>query len=234
MKRCKTHLVCVCLFFLATVPAYCQQNTFGIDVGQSSDKFGAQSQVSGLDFDVNAQFTILHAKPKSGAPAIVAGGEVRVPTDTANHAKEYAIYGGPIWQFGNLSAGFTAQIHKIILPVADINNQFLNRDSMELVEIPLYVKYTFGSDKKFFVEAKGSPELTPRFHAASSTVILPHPNLDYGYFVRGSVGYTFGSRWYAKATYETRHFKFVNDVGNPNGFYNWRSNFVAGGVGVLF
>src|ERR1700722_12220999 len=39
MKLCKMQVVRVCLFLLAAVPAYCQRGTFGIDVGQTSDKF---------------------------------------------------------------------------------------------------------------------------------------------------------------------------------------------------
>jgi hypothetical protein len=234
MKRCKTHVLGVCLFFLATVPVFCQQSYFEVDVGQSSDKFGSQSAVSGAVIDINGQVTVLHAKPKSGGPAIVVGGEIREPTDTANHAKEYAIFGGPLWQFGNFSAGFSAQIHKIILPTANIDNQFLPRDSMELIDIPLHLKYVFGPDKHAFLEAVGAPEFGPRYHNPSSTNVLPHPNLDHAYFVRGSVGYIFSSRFYAKASYENRVFSFVQDVGNPNGYYNWHSSVVSGGVGVVF
>ena len=233
MKLCKTHLVRMCLFFLAIVPAYGQQNNFGVDAGQSADKFGGQGQITGLAFDINGQITILHAKPKSGSPAIVAGGEIRLPTDTANHAKEFAIYGGPLWQFGNFSAGFNAQLRKIILPSAELDNQFFSRDTMELLEIPIVLKYTFGSSKRAFIQAQGAPEFTPRFHATQSVVFLPHPNFDHGYFVRGSAGYVFG-KWYVKATYETKYFRFASDVGNPNWIYNWRSNLITGGVGIVF
>ena len=84
------------------------------------------------------------------------------------------------------------------------------------------------------VEVQGAPEFGPRFHRPSSTqVILTNPRLDHGYFVRGSLGYTFG-KWYAKATYESRYFKFVADPGNPNNLYNWKSNLISGGVGFAF
>ena len=74
-----------------------------------------------------------------------------------------------------------------------------------------------------------------RFRDAVDGVRLlpPHPNLDHGYFVRGSAGYNFG-KWYAKATYENRYFRFLNNQNNPNGLYNWRSNLISGGVGFVF
>ncbi len=234
MKRCQTRIVMVCLFLLATVPAYCQSGTIGIDVGQSSDKFAAFAPVSGTALGFNAQFTVIHADQKEGRPSIVAGAEVRVPIDTANHAKEFALYGGPAFLTHNLSIGFNVQVRKIILPPATENTQTFNRDTMELLELPLVIKYTFGSAKRAFVQVQGMPEFTPRFHTNGySAVTLPHPNLDHAYTVRGSAGYVFG-KWYAKATYETRYFKFTNNAGNPNQLYNWRSNFLAGGVGFAF
>lgn len=235
MKRCKTHLVHVCLFFLAAVPAYCQRGTFGIDVGQTSDKFGALAPVTGLEFNIEGQFTVIKANQKEGGPSIVAGGELRFPTDTSfNHAKEYAVYGGPAFQVGNFSIGVNAQVRKIYLPAATVNNQTLNRDTMELVELPVVIKYTFGPGKRAFVQAQGEPEFSPRFHRSSASLVpLPSPNLDHGYTLRGSVGYVFG-RWYAKGTYETRYFKFGENVGNPSNLYNWRSNLITGGVGVVF
>src|SRR5262249_1346521 len=94
MKRCKTQVGRVCLFLLAAVPAYCQRGTFGIEVGNTSDKFGALSSVSGLIVGIDGQAAILNANPKNGRPAILIGGEIRLPTDTQNHAKEYAFFGG--------------------------------------------------------------------------------------------------------------------------------------------
>ncbi len=234
MKRCKTHLVRVCLFLLASVPAYCQRGTFGIDVGQTSDKFGALTSVSGVEFGIDGQFAVIQASAKQGSPSIVAGGEIRLPSDTANHAREYAIFGGPRFQVRALSIGFNAQVRKIILPTSNVNNQFFSRYNMELLELPLVLKYNFGSDKRAFVEVEGAPEFSPRFkRPSSSQIVLPVPHLDHGYFVRGSAGYNF-SRWYAKATYETRYFKFIPDPGNPNGLYNWKSNLISGGVGFSF
>ena len=80
MKRCKTHLVRVCVFLLAAVPAYCQRGTLGIDLGQTSDKFDTLSSVNGLELGFDGQVTVLKATAKR--PSIVAGGEIRLPRDT--------------------------------------------------------------------------------------------------------------------------------------------------------
>jgi hypothetical protein len=63
---------------------------------------------------------------------------------------------------------------------------------------------------------------------------LPHPSFDHGYTFRGSVGYTFGKWWYVKGSYETRYFKFADNLGNPSSLYNWKSNLITGGVGLRF
>jgi hypothetical protein len=233
MKRCKTHLVRVCLLLTLAVPAYSQRGTFGIDVGQTTDKFGSLPSKSGLEAGIDGQLTIIQSNPKKGGPSIVAGGEIRLPTDTSNHAKEYALYGGLAFQVHNLTIGADAQVRKIILPPANVNNQVFIRDKMELLEIPLVVKYTFGSSKKAFIQAQGAPEFSPRFRSAGSLLQLPNPNFDHGYFVRASAGYVFG-KWYAKATYESRYFKFAQNPNNPNNLYNWRSNLISGGVGFAF
>ena len=233
MKLCKTHLVRVCLFLLAAAPAYCQRSTFGIDVGQTSDKFGGLSSKSGLEADIEGQVTILHSNPKKGGASIVAGGEIRLPTDTANHAKEFAVFGGPRFHAGNLWFGVDAQIRKIYLPTANVDNQIFVRDKMELLELPVVIRYDFGSAKRAFVQVQGAPEFSPRFRSNGSTVQLPHPNFDHGYLIRGSAGYNFG-KWYAKATYETRYFKFLSNQNNPTNLYNWRSDLITGGVGFVF
>jgi len=233
MKRCKTCGVLVCLMVLAAFPAYGQRGTFGIDVGQTSDKFGALPSENGLVFGIDGQITVLKGNQKEGGPSIVAGGEIRLPTDTSNHAKEYAIYGGPAFHFHNLTIGVNAQVRKIYLPAANVENQFFVRDKMELLEIPLVLRYRFASDKRAFIEAQGAPEFSPRFRSAGSLSPLPNPNFDHGYFVRGSAGYNFG-KWYAKATYENRYFKFGANPNNPNNLYNWRTNVISGGFGVVF
>ena len=234
MKRCKTHLVCVCLFFLAAVPLYAQRGTLGVDLGETTDKFGALPSSTGPVFMVEGQFTVLKANEKTGRPNIVAGGDIRVPTDTGKHSNEFAIFGGPEFQYHNFTFGVHAQVRKIYQPSSIVDNQFFVRDKMELLELPIVVKYVFGPDKHYFVEAQGVPEFSPRFLSNGQLNTLPKPILDHGYFVRASAGYNFG-KWYAKATYETRYFKFVSDnLGNPNGLYNWKSNFLTGGVGFVF
>ncbi len=121
----------------------------------------------------------------------MAGGEIRLPSDTSNHAREYAVYGGFAFQARNLTIGVNAQVRKIFLPTATVDNQVFVRDTMELLEIPLVVKYSFGTSKRAWVEAKGAPEFTPRFRSGGSLLILPNPNFDHGYFVRGTAGYNF-------------------------------------------
>lgn len=233
MKLCKKVIVRVCLFLLAAVPAYCQRSTFGIDVGQTSDRFGALPRVSGLEFDIDGQLTVLHSNPKTGWPAIVAGGEIDLPTDTGNHAKEYAVYGGPVFQFHNLSIGVNGQVRKIYLPPSTVDNQFFVRNKMELLEIPIVLKYTFGQSKRAFIQVQGAPEFSPHWKSGGSLVALPNPNFDHGYFIRGSAGYDFG-RWYAKATYQTRYFRFIENAGNPTNLYSWRSDKIMGGIGISF
>ncbi len=234
MMRCKTRGVLVCLMVLAAVPAFCQRGTFGIDVGQSSDKFDSLRSVSGLVVGIDGEITVLRANKKEGGAAIVAGGEIRLPSDTGNHAKEFAIFGGPAFQYRNLTIEVHAQIRKIYTPPSTVDNQVFVRDKIELLEIPLVFRYKFGPSKRAFIEAQGAPEFTPRFRPNGSLSPLPHPNLDHGYFVRGGLGYLFGKSYYAKVTYETRYFKFLANPNNPNGLYNWRTNAIVGGVGFVF
>ena len=233
MKRCKSHVVRVCLFLMAAVPAYCQRSTFGIDLGQTSDKFGSLPAVSGLVFAIDGQVTVLHSNPKRGGPSIVAGGEIILPSDTGNHAKEYAVFGGPQFQLHNFSIGVNAQVRKMYLPAANVDNQVFVRDKMEVLEIPLVIRYSFGASKRAYVQVQGAPEFTPWFRQAGSSLQLPNPNFDHGYFIRGSAGYMAG-RWYAKATYETRYFKFLENPNNPSNLYNWKTNAITGGVGFVF
>jgi len=233
MMRGKTQGVLVCLVILAAVPAYCQRGTFGIDVGQSSDKFGSLPAVSGLVVGIDGEITVLKANKKEGGASIVAGGEIRLPSDTGNHAKEFAIFGGPGFQYRDLSIEVHAQIRKIYLPTGNVDNQYFVRNKMEVLEIPLVLRYRFGPGKKLFVEAQGAPEFSPRWRSAGSLSPLPNPNFDHGYFVRGGVGYIFG-KWYAKGTYESRYFKFNANQFNPNNLYNWRTNAITGGAGFVF
>ena len=240
MKRCKAHLVrtgvfLLFLFLLATTPAYCQRGTIDINAGQTSDKFGALPYVSGTALDLNGELIVKRPSAKNGGPSIVAGGEVRVPTDDKNHAKEFAVFGGLAFQArSNFSIGVHAQIRKIDLPSATVDNQILVRYNMELIEVPIVLKYKFGPDQRAFIHAQGGPEFTPRFRTAASTsLVLPHPNFDHGYFLRGGVGYTFG-KWYAQGTYQTRYFRFEQNPNNPTNLYNWKSNMITAGVGLVF
>jgi len=233
MRRCKTHLVCVCVLFLAAVPAYCQRGTFGIDAGQTGDTFAGLPTSTDAIVDINGEIAVFKNNPKTDRPAVVGGGEIRIPSDSNSHAKEYAVYGGVHFQFGNLTVGADGQVRKIYLPVAFVDNQFFARDKMELFELPIVLRYKFGSSKRFFVEAKGAPEFSPRWHSSGAALVLPNPNFDHGYFVRGSVGYLFG-KWYVKGTYENRYFKFLANPNNPSNLYNWRTNLITGGVGVAF
>jgi len=235
MNLCKTHVIPLCFFLLATVPAYCQRGTIGIDVGQTSDKFGGSARNTDLVGDLNGQLVVVQGSEKEGNPNVVVGGEMRFPSNTQNHASEYALFGGVMFgAHSAFSAGFHVQVRKILVPPSTENGETLNRDNMELLELPLVVHYRFGPGRNAFVEAQGAPEFKPHFKASSAGASpLPNPNFDYGYTLRGSVGYIFG-KWYARGNYETRYFKFTQSSGNPNGLYNWRTDAITGGVGFVF
>src|ERR1700675_716656 len=104
MKRCKPHLVrtsVVLLFLSAAIPAFCQRGTIDINAGETSDKFGALPTVNSAVLDLNGELIVKKPSAKNGGPSIVAGGEVRVPSDDTNHAKEFAIFGGLAFQARN-------------------------------------------------------------------------------------------------------------------------------------
>ena len=245
MKLGKTDSVHICLFLLAIIllagiPAYGQQQlqprvSFGLNVGETSDKFGGLSADNGLEGSVDGEVSVLRGGGKGNWPSIVAGGEVVFPTNTQNHADEYGVYGGPIFRFGSkFSAGFHVQVHKILVPPSTLNGVTFNRLDMKLLETPLVLQYKFSTAPRHaFIQAQIAPEFTPHFKATVANYPLPNPAFDHGYFIRGVVGYSFG-KWYAKATYENRYFKFEPTLGNPNQIYNWRTDAVTGGVGVVF
>lgn len=232
MKLCKILAVILSLLLAAAIPAFSQRVDAGVDAGESFDRFGALPQNTGAIFDAHGQVAIFKANPKSQIPAIVAGAEAIFPVDTQNHAKEYAIFGGPEFQVKKLTIGFHVQIRKLVVPPSFVQNQFFVRDTMEFIEVPLVLKYKFGPEGRAFIEAQGAPEFGPRFHPPVGYT-LPNPHIDHGYFIRASLGYNFG-KFYAKATYQTRYLKFNADPGNPNGLYNWRTNAITGGIGVTF
>lgn len=234
MKHCLRQFACGCVVCLITIPAVCQRGNIGLDVGQVTDKFDSLPPSTDAFVDLNGQLTVIKPSEKKGGPGVVAGAELRSPTDTTNHPREYAVYAGLVFRYRDLSIGVDAQGRKIILPAAIVNNQILNRDTMELFELPVKIKYPFGPGKHAFIEAQGEPEFTPRFHKnGPSLVALPSPNFDHGYSLRGNIGYSFG-KWYAKGSYESRYFKFIENAGNPDGLYNWRSRLISGGVGITF
>jgi len=239
MKPCKAEIVRIglfLLFLLATVPAYCQRGTFDLNVGQTRDQFSNIPVTTSPLIDVNGEVTVKKPNPKKGGPSIVAGGEIRVPIDTNNHAKELAVYGGVAFVIhNNLSIGVDAEVRKIYMPAAVLDNQTFVRNNMELLQLPVVIKYKFGPERRVFLEARGEPEFTPHFKTVPlDTPGLPNPGLDHGYTVRGTVGYNFGQWWYVKASFETRYFRFLETAGNPSGLYNWKSNFATGGIGVRF
>ena len=235
MKLWQPFAVSVCLLFLAVVPAYCQQGTFGIDVGSTSDKFGDLARNSAVEADIEGQFVVYHSKDAQRGTNVVAGGELRFPFDTNNHATEYALFVGPIFRVGgNFSFGFHIQPKEIVLPSSLVNGIAFNRYNMRLLELPLVLEYKFGSEHHAFIQAQVTPEFTPHFiNPASGPTPYPHPSFDHGYALRGVAGYNFG-RWYVKATYENRYFKFDPTLGNPDGLYNWRTNLATAGVGISF
>ncbi len=239
MKRCKPHLArtgIFLLFLLPTVPAYGQRGTIDINAGESSDKFASFAPVNGPAVNLNGELIVKKPSAKNGGPSIVAGGEVRVPSDDTNHAKEFAVFGGLAFQArSNFSIGVNVQVRKIDLPSATVDSQILVRYNLELIEAPIVLKYKFGPDKRAFLHVQGGPEFTPRFRTAALTgIVLPHPNFDHGYFLRGSLGYTFNNKWYVQGTYQTRYFKFEENQNNPSNLYNWKSNMITGGVGLIF
>jgi len=237
--RVRKHLffLALSLLFLswAAVPACCQRGTFDLNVGEVSDQYGTLPKLTGAVLDMNGYYVIKKPNPKKGGPSILAGGEIRVPSNDANHSKEYAVYGGVAFDVHNFSFGADGEVRKIILPPATIDNQIVVRYNMNLFELPVVIRYKFGPDKRAFVQVQGEPEFTPHYKTPKGTVVpTPHPAFDYGYTVRASVGYNFGKWYYAKATAETRYFKFASGLGNPSSLYNWKSNMVTGGVGVRF
>jgi hypothetical protein len=258
MKSCQTQVVRVCPIFVAPiflalillttifstalpsfaqsmVPSFGQRATFGFDLGASTDRFGGLPQNTGLIGDINVQYAILQGDPKKDTPAVIAGGEIRFPTNASYQSTEFAVFGSLAFHFtSSFTAGFRGQLRRILVPPSTVNGQIFNRDDMTLLEIPVFIQYKFGPAKRAFVEAQGTPEFNPHYRASVATPPpIPNPNLDHAYDIRGSLGYTFG-KWYAKATYGTRYFKFVYNTGNPNYLYNWRSDIVTAGVGVIF
>jgi hypothetical protein len=241
MQPCKSILMRTGVFFLfliatfltAALPAYGQRGTADLDFGITGDKYGSQPQTTAADFGASAQYTLIRAT-KDGGPNIVVGGEFRTASDTSNHPVEFAVFGGPIFPIGNLSIGVNAEVRKILQPHAELEGTLLDRYNLELLEIPLIIKYKFGPDHRAFIQLQGQPEFTPHYKTNLKALEgVPHPDFDHGYTVRGTLGYNFG-KWYLKGTYETRYFRFVSNAANPLNFYNWHSNNITAGIGLNF
>jgi hypothetical protein len=237
IEPCKTCFILICLFvlFVASVSCFAQQrNTFGLELGETSDKFGTLPFVSGALVGVEGEGILMPGNRKQQSPNIVVGGEIRYPTDAANHASEFAGYGGPIFQFGDhFYAGFHVQIRKFLMPTGQLPNQSFNRYNMLVLELPAVLEYHFWTDNRAFLQAQVQPEFSPHFTRPASSTPFPHPILDHAYTIRASAGYNFG-KYYLKGTYETRYFKFSPGVANPNFLANWRTDAFTGGVGFVF
>lgn len=238
MKACHWQLAQVCFVVAAAIAAYGQNGpngTIAIDFGATSDKFGILSRTTAAVGDVSGKVIVLHGNEKEGLPRVVGGGEFRFPSDTSSHALEIALYGGvEFYVTRNFLAGLHVGVRKALMPSSTVNGQIFNRENLEMLETPLFLEYRFGPQKHYFFQAEGAPEFRPRFRASKAgSTGLPNPGFDHAYFVRGSLGYNVG-KWYAKASYQTRYFKFNQDLGNPLGLYNWRSDFATLGVGLNF
>src|SRR5579859_4156102 len=101
MKRRKPHLVLTgifLLFLLATVPGYGQRGTLDLNAGETSDKFASLPVINSAVIDINGEVAVKQPSAKIGGPSIVAGGELRFPSDNTNHAKEFAAFGGLAFQ----------------------------------------------------------------------------------------------------------------------------------------
>jgi hypothetical protein len=228
-------LALVCMLFLAIIPAYCQNGDISLNIAATSDKFGDLARTTAAEAILDGQFAAYHTQDKEHGPVIMVGGEVRYPFDTTNHSTEFALFGGPMFRLNSsFSFGVHAQFRETYLPSSIISGIEFNRYNMRLFELPILAEYKFGTDKRAFVQAQAMPEFTPHFkNPSSGPPPYPHPNFDHGYTLRAVAGYNFG-KWYAKAMYETRYFKFEPTYPNPDGLYNWRTDMVSGGVGLTF
>lgn len=242
MTRCKTQTVHVCLLILTAVltalPAAAQDGDrgfIGLEAGQTSDKFGGLAPVKGPMGGVEGEFFLIKGTEKNATPNVVLGGEIRFPSDTSQHASEFAGYAGPQFRAGShWLIGFHAQVRKLYIPPGQLEGATFNRDKMLMFEIPFVLEYRFGALRHAFVQLQASPEFSPRLK--STTVLpspLPRPSFDLGYSGRVSAGYIFG-KWYAKGTYQSRYLKFRQDLGNPLDLYTWRADQITGGVGIVF
>jgi hypothetical protein len=249
IKLCKPYLVRAFSFLfaamfalaVATIPAHAQRGDIAANVGETMDHFGGQPRETGAVGAIDGEVIAWKSADREHGADIVAGGELRWPEDASDHASEQSIYGGFAFHFGqHLSVGVHIQLHRLVPPpsfasgVVTNGGQVFNRDRMEVLEVPGVIQYKFGPNNRAFARIEGAPEFSPRFHPSpSGAPPFLHPNLDHGYVLRGVLGYNFG-RWFVKGTYQTRYFRFQTNANNPDQVYNWRSDFVTGGVGFNF
>lgn len=234
-RACRVSFAAFLLSFLIAVPSQAQRANFSLDAGEAADRFGGGTRSTDVVGVLDGEVIFYKSPDRDRGADVVVGGELRFPKDTNNHASEQAIYAGPAFHFGkNLSAGVHIQFRRIVLPPEFGVGQVFNRDHMELIELPPFIQYNFLSSRRAFLRAEGGVEFSPRFHnSPAGAEPFPHPQLEHGYMVRATLGYSFG-KWYVKATGQTRYFKFNPNIGNPDQLYNWRSDFVTGGVGITF
>jgi|HubBroStandDraft_2_1064218.scaffolds.fasta_scaffold44762_2 hypothetical protein len=225
-----------------SIPARAQQRGYiAANFGATADRFGGQSRETGAVGAVDGEVIVWKTSDLTHGVDIVGGGELRWPEDGTQHATEQSVYGGFAFHFGqHLTAGIHLQIHRLVPPPSYASGPVtnggvvFNRDHMELFETPIFVQYKFGPSSRFFARVEGTPEFSPRFHKSpDGAPPFDNPNLDHGYAVRGILGYNFG-RWFVKGTYQTRYFRFETNANNPDDVYNWRTDFVTGGVGLNF
>jgi hypothetical protein len=212
-----------------------QRGNLGIDFGVITDHFGATPSATTAVGIISGQGAIYQGNQKAQSPDIVIGGEVVLPTGTAEHANEFAGFVGPMFHFTDrFTAGFHVQVRKLDQPNGTLNGQTFIRSNMLLLELPLVLNYKFLADKKAFVEGQISPEFSPHFsNSSSGPPPYPHPSLDHGYYLRGIIGYNF-EKFYLRGTYETRYIKFSPGLGNPEFINNWKTNYATIGVGFTF
>jgi len=226
---------------LAALPAYSQRLNIAANVGETFDRFAGQPRETGAVGAIDGEVLVFKSADREHGADIIAGGELRWPEDASNHASEQSIYGGFAFHFGqHLTAGVHIQIHRLVPPpslasgVVTNGGQVFNRDHMEFLETPGFIQYKFGPSNRAFARVEGGPEFSPRFHPSpAGAEPFLHPNFDHGYAIRGVVGYNFG-KWFVKGTYQTRYLRFETNANNPDEVYNWRSDFVTGGVGYTF
>lgn len=235
MKLCKTQIVYLCLFLFASIPAFSQRGTLGLDGGATRDKFGPLPSQTSAEAVLEGQVIVLPGSAKDDIPNLVAGGEIVLPEDTSAHASEFAGFAGPEFMFGkHLTLGFHVQGRKMYLPSSFYQGQVFGRDNMLFLELPAVARYKFGPNNKAFIEAQGMAAFSPKYSGKNTLVsIYGSPSFDHGYTLRGSAGYIFG-RWYVKANYETRYLRWGAHLSNPFGLYNWRKDSVTLGVGLAF